>query len=64
MVKDLRDTHKQNLKTLSNLMKSIDRLTNQMADLSNKLGTKRCMIGGLQVRFRETGGLKVLSLLG
>ena len=31
MVKDLRDTHKQDVKTQSNLMKSIDRLTNQVA---------------------------------
>ena len=35
MVKDLRDTHKQDVKTQSNLMKSIDRLTNQVADLTN-----------------------------
>ena len=34
MVKDLRDTHKQDVKTQSNLMKSIDRLTNQVADLT------------------------------
>ena len=43
MVKDLRDTHKQDvktqtnlLKTQSNLMKSIDKLTNQVADLTNQ----------------------------
>ena len=30
MVKDLRDTHKQDMKTPTNLMKSIDRLTNQV----------------------------------
>ena len=34
MVKELRDTHKQDVKTQSNLMKSIDRLTNQVADLT------------------------------
>ena len=36
MVKELRDTHKQNVKTQSNLMKSIDRLTNQVADLATQ----------------------------
>ena len=36
MVKDLRDTHKQNVKTQSNLMKSIERLTNQVADLTTQ----------------------------
>ena len=35
MVKFLRDTHKQDVKTQSDLMKSIDRLTNQVADLTN-----------------------------
>ena len=34
MVKDLRDTHKQDVKTQTNLLKSIDRLTNQVADLT------------------------------
>jgi len=36
MVKDLRNIHKQDVKTQSNLMKSIDRLTNQVADLTNQ----------------------------
>jgi hypothetical protein len=36
MVKDLRDTHKQDVKTQSNLMNSIDRLTNQVADLTTQ----------------------------
>ena len=36
MVKDLRDTHKQDVKTQSSLMKSIDRLTNQVADLTTQ----------------------------
>lgn len=36
MVKDLRDTHKQDVKTQTNLMKSIDRLTNQVADLTTQ----------------------------
>ena len=34
MVKELRDTHKQNVKTQTNLLKSIDNLTNQVADLT------------------------------
>ena len=34
MVKELRDTHKQDVKTQTNLLKSIDRLTNQVADLT------------------------------
>ena len=34
MVRDLRDTHKQDVKTQTNLLKSIDRLTNQVADLT------------------------------
>ena len=33
MVKDLRDTHKQDVKTQTNLLKSIDRLTNQVLAL-------------------------------
>ena len=36
MVKDLRDTHKQDVKTQTNLMKSIDRLTIQVADLTTQ----------------------------
>ena len=36
LVKDLRDTHKQDMRTQSNLMKSIDRLTNQVADLTTQ----------------------------
>ena len=36
MVRDLRDIHKQDVKTQPNLMKSIDRLTNQVADLTNQ----------------------------
>lgn len=34
MVNELRDTHKQDVKTQTNLLKSIDRLTNQVADLT------------------------------
>ena len=36
VVKDLRDTHKQDVKTQSSLMKSIDRLTNHVADLTTQ----------------------------
>ena len=36
MVKELRDTHKQDVKTQTNLLKSIDRLTNQVADLTTQ----------------------------
>ena len=43
MVKELRDTHKQDIKTQSNLMKSIDKLTNQVADptTQNRLSSER-----------------------
>ena len=33
---ELRDTHKQDVKTQTNLLKSIDRLTNQVADLTTQ----------------------------
>ena len=36
LVKELRDTHKQDVKTQTSLMKSIDRLTNQVADLTTQ----------------------------
>ena len=36
MVTELRDTHKQDVKTQTNLLKSIDRLTNQVADLTTQ----------------------------
>ena len=36
MVKELRDTHKQDVKTQTNLLKSIDRLTSQVADLTTQ----------------------------
>ena len=36
MVKELRDTHKQDVKTQTNLMKSVDKLTNQVADLTTQ----------------------------
>ena len=36
MVRNLRDTHKQDVKTQTNLMKYIDKLTNQVADLTTQ----------------------------
>ena len=36
LVKELRDTHKQDLQIQSNLMESIERLTNQVAELSEQ----------------------------
>ena len=36
MVKELRDTHKQDVKTQTSLLKSIDNLTNQVADLTTQ----------------------------
>ena len=36
MMRDLRDTNKQDVKTQSNLMRSIDRLTNLVADLTTQ----------------------------
>ena len=47
MVKDLRDIHKQDVKTQSNLMKSIDRLTNQVADLTTQNKTLQQKINDL-----------------
>ena len=38
MVKELRDTHKQDVKTQTNLQKSIDKLTSQVADLTTLKG--------------------------
>lgn len=36
LVKELTDTHKQDLQIQSNLMESIERLTNQVAELSEQ----------------------------
>ena len=36
MVKELKNTHQQDLKIQTNLMKSIDKLTNQVADLTSQ----------------------------
>ena len=48
MVKDLRDTHKQDVKTQTNLLKSIDRLTNQVADLTTDNKKLQKLIDELQ----------------
>ena len=47
MVRDLRDTHKQDVKTQSCLMKSIDRLTNQVADLTTQNKTLQQKVNDL-----------------
>ena len=47
MVKDLRDIHKQDVKTQSNLMKSIDRLTDQLANLTTQNKTLQQKINDL-----------------
>ena len=47
MVKDLRDTHKQDVKTQTNLMKSIDMLTNQVADLTTQNKTLQQKVNDL-----------------
>ena len=62
MVKDLRDTHKQDVKTQTNLLKSIDRLTNQVADLTTQNKTLQQKVNDLlsqisvgnKVRFGST----------
>ena len=47
MVKELRDTHKQDVKTQTNLLKSIDRLTNQVADLTTQNKTLQQKVNDL-----------------
>ena len=62
MVTELRDTHKQDVKTQTNLMKSIDRLTNQVADLTTQNKTLQPKVNDLlsqisvsnKVRFGST----------
>ena len=62
MVKELRDTHKQDVKTQSNLMRSVDRLTNQVADLTTQNKTLQQKVNDLlsqisvgnKVRFGST----------
>ena len=47
-LKYLRDTHKQNVKAQSDLMKSIDRLTHQVADLTTHNKTLQQKVNDLQ----------------
>ena len=47
MVKELRDTHKQDVKTHSNLLKSIDNQTNQVAVLTTQNKSLQQMINDL-----------------
>ena len=62
MVKELRDTHKQDVKTQTNLLKSIDKLTNQVADLTTQNKTLQQKVNDLlsqisvgnKVRFGST----------
>ena len=62
MVKELRDTHKHDVKTQTNLLKSIDKLTNQVADLTTQNKTLQQKVNDLlsqisvgnKVRFGST----------
>ena len=47
MVKELRDTHRQDVKTQTNLLKSIDNLTNQVADLTTQNKTLQQKVNDL-----------------
>ena len=47
MVKELRDTHKKDVKTKTNLLKSIDKLTNQVADLTTQNKTLQQKVNDL-----------------
>ena len=47
MVKELRDTHKQDVKTQTNLLKSIDNLTSQVADLTTQNKTLQQKVNDL-----------------
>jgi len=47
MVKELRDTHKQDVKTQTDLLKSIDKLTNQVADLTTQNKTLQQKVNDL-----------------
>ena len=48
IVKELRDTHKQDVKTQTTLQKSIDNLTNQVADLTTDKKKLQQLIDELQ----------------
>ena len=47
LIKELQETHKQDVKTPLNLMKSIDSLTNQVADLTTQNKTFQRKINDL-----------------
>ena len=47
MMRGLRDTHKQDVKTQTNLMKSINKLTNQVADLTTQNKTLQQKVNDL-----------------
>lgn len=47
LIKELQETHKQDVKTPLNLMKSIDSLTNQVADLTTQNKTFQQKINDL-----------------
>ena len=47
IVKELRDTHKQDVKTQSDLIKSINRITNQVADLTTQNKTLQQKVNDL-----------------
>ena len=47
LIKELQETHKQDVKTQLNLMKSIDSLTNQVADLTTQNKTLQQKINDL-----------------
>lgn len=46
-MKDLRDAHKQDVKTQTDLLKSIDKLTSQVADLTTQNKTLQQMVNDL-----------------
>ena len=50
LIKELQETHKQDVKTQLNLMKSIDSLTNQVADLATQNKTLQQKINDLQTK--------------
>lgn len=47
LIKELQETHKQDVKTQLNLMRSIDSLTNQVADLTTQNKTLQQKINDL-----------------
>ena len=64
MVKELRDTHKQEVKTQTNLMKSIDRLTNQVADLTTQNKTLLQKVNDLLSQISVGNKVKLRNTFG